>query len=181
MPLRHSFTEQLCRCVYQSRRTRGRSVPAKPASWRRGSSPPEQAGGIAPPASPGTAHEPLGSLRSHQLNTPRSPLRILFAAPPGCSRRCCASSTASAQAARTPVPLHHAARARVTQSESGGWGRWEGSKDCRECGICINHRAIDRLSGRRYSRGQSKEAFNFSIRCQQVNVGQGGEHRSRSS
>ena len=38
------------------------------------------------------------------------------------------------------------------------------SNRCREWGIFAKHRAIDRLSGQQYSRGQSNEAFKFPIR-----------------
>ena len=37
-------------------------------------------------------------------------------------------------------------------------------EESREWGTCTQHRAIDRLSGRRYSRRQSKEAFKFPVR-----------------
>ena len=40
----------------------------------------------------------------------------------------------------------------------------QGSNRCREWGIFAKHRAIDRLSGQQYSRGQSNEAFKFPIR-----------------
>jgi len=37
-------------------------------------------------------------------------------------------------------------------------------EESREWGIFTKHHAIDRFLGRRYSRGQSKEAFKFPIR-----------------
>ena len=72
--------------------------------------------------------------------------------------------------ARTVLQQHRrsgSARVRAQRSKCVGvkrCGLMQGSNGCREWGIFTKHRAIDRLSGQRYSRGQSNEAFKFPIR-----------------
>ena len=72
--------------------------------------------------------------------------------------------------ARTVLQQHRrsgSARVRAQRSKCVGvkrFGLMQGSNRCREWGIFAKHRAIDRLSGQQYSRGQSNEAFKFPIR-----------------
>ena len=49
----------------------------------------------------------------------------------------------------------------------------QGPKNPCARGVFGKHRAIDRLPGRRYIRGQSKEAFKFPIRNRRVWAGMG--------
>jgi len=65
-----------------------------------------------------------------------------------------AALTGAARASRDAVTLRRTQPSRVDAEP----------EESREWGIFTKHRTIDRLLGRRYIRGQSKEAFKFFIR-----------------
>ena len=68
-------------------------------------------------------------------------------------------------------PLPRSARARPVgqnASTSAGSGQCRARRIHARGGIFTQHRAIDRVPGQQCSRGQSKEAFKFPIRCNQL-------------
>ena len=73
-----------------------------------------------------------------------------------------------------PVPLHHAALARVMQSESGDWGRWRVRKVVESGEFAPNTARLTACRAGDIVAGSQKKRLNFLFAANRLMLGKAG-------